>query len=104
MRLCVRQLCFSVFLLFTLLGFSNLSHAQSTATIFGRVTDVSGAAIAGAQIFIQPAAGNAAATRWKSGADGTFSAELAPGRYRIRVTAPQMAGAEKEFRTGALDL
>ena len=101
MRLCVRQLCFSVFLLFTLLGFSNLSFAQSTASIFGRVTDISGAAIAGAQISIQPAAGNAVATQWKSGADGAFSVELAPGRYRIRVAAPQMAGAEKEFTLAA---
>ncbi|HEV2289283.1 MAG TPA: TonB-dependent receptor [Candidatus Acidoferrales bacterium] len=101
MRLFVRFLCLSVFSLLAFLGFSNFSCAQSTATIFGRVTDRSGAAIVGARISIRSTAENAAAIQSKSAADGTFSVELPPGRYRIRVAAPQMASAEKEFTLAA---
>ena len=101
MRLRVRLLCFSVFSLLAFFGFSNFTHAQSTATIFGRVTDRSGAAIASARISIQPVAQKAAAIQLKSGPDGTFSTNLPPGRYRISVVAPQMAGAEKEFTLAA---
>ncbi|MFZ0212977.1 MAG: TonB-dependent receptor [Candidatus Acidiferrales bacterium] len=101
MRLYIRLLCLSAVFVLAFLSFSDSACAQSKAKLAGRVMDRSGAAIVGAQISIQPAAGNAAAIHLKSGADGTFSAELAPGRYRVHLSSPRMASAEKEFSLAA---
>lgn len=47
---------------------------------------VTGKPLAGATVTVQP--GGATAT---SGADGTFSIDLAPGQYKIKVTSPGLA-------------
>ncbi|HEV2306329.1 MAG TPA: TonB-dependent receptor [Candidatus Acidoferrales bacterium] len=102
MRLCVQQFLRFSFLAVAFLGFSATSHAQSSATLFGRVTDRSGAAIASATMIAEPlSATHAAEIRAQSGAHGEYSIMLGPGKYRIRVSASQMANAEEEFTFSA---
>jgi outer membrane cobalamin receptor len=98
MRLCVQHFLRFTFLAVAFLGFSATSHAQSSATLLGRVTDRSGAAIAGATIIAEPLSHTGGATvRALTGVDGEYSILLAPGKYRVRVSAPQMADAQDEF-------
>lgn len=60
--------------------------ADGSSEISGRVTDMSGALIAGAEIALRDAAG--ATRQTTSGADGRFSlAGVAPGHYTLNVTA-----------------
>lgn len=101
MRLCVRLFfVFAVFFL-TFFGVSLPSPAQSTATLSGRITDRSGAAIVGAQVSAQVVNGNGVLQQTRSAADGRYSLTLAPERYRIRVTNPQMAPFEEEISLSA---
>ena len=101
MKLRVRLFVFLVLLGFSLAGISNSIQAQSNATISGRVTDRSGAAVAGAQIIVENISRNishnAIAEQLKSGADGSYSVKLPPGEYRIRIEHAQMAASEREF-------
>ncbi|HVA17206.1 MAG TPA: carboxypeptidase regulatory-like domain-containing protein, partial [Candidatus Dormibacteraeota bacterium] len=105
MKLRVRLFVFFLLLGFSLSGISNSIHAQSSATISGRVTDRSGAAIAGAQIVVENISSNTShntiAKQLKSGADGSYSVELPPGKYKIRVEHAQMAASEQEFTLAA---
>src|SRR5690348_1346880 len=95
MRLRVRLFLHFVVFVFAFLSISLPSPAQSTATVSGRVTDRSGAAIAGAEISAESLNGGAK-QQAKSAADGAYSLTLAPERFRIRVTSPQMAPVEQE--------
>jgi vitamin B12 transporter len=96
MRLCVRLFLLFVVFVCAFFGLSLPSPAQSTATLSGRVTDRSGASIAGAEISAQDLSGGAT-QQTKSAADGTYSLMLAPGKFRIRVTSPQMTPTEQEI-------
>ncbi|HEV2298183.1 MAG TPA: TonB-dependent receptor [Candidatus Acidoferrales bacterium] len=96
MRLCVRLFLLFVVFVFAFFGISIPSPAQSTAALSGRITDRSGAAIVGAEISAQDL-NNGATQETKSTADGTYSLTLAPGKFRIRVTSPQMAATEEDI-------
>src|SRR5208282_1625626 len=80
-----------------LFGHSAVTHAQTTATIHGSLTDPSGASVQGASISAQPLDSSAAVVRERSGADGSFSMSLAPGRYHLSVEYPSFAREENEF-------
>ena len=101
MRLCVRLLLFFTVFLLTFFSISLPSSAQSTSTLFGRITDRSGAAIAGAQVSAEDLSASNVVQQTKSAADGAYSLTLAPGKYRIRVTSPQMATSEHEINLSA---
>ena len=105
MKLRVRLFVFFMLLVFSLPAISNSIHAQSNATISGRVTDRSGAVVADAQIVVENISTNISrntiAKQLKSGADGSYSVELPPGEYRIRITHAQMAMSEREFALAA---
>ncbi|MHB8527534.1 MAG: TonB-dependent receptor [Candidatus Acidiferrales bacterium] len=100
MKLRVRLFVFCVFC-FSLLGISNSIHAQSNATISGRVTDRSGAAIAGARIIATPVSKSGAPIQSTSRANGSYSIVLQPGEYRIRIVHPQMAPVERKISLAA---
>ncbi|MHB8755853.1 MAG: TonB-dependent receptor [Candidatus Acidiferrales bacterium] len=100
MKLRARLFVFCVFC-FSLLGISNSIHAQSNATISGRVTDRSGAAIAGARIIATPVSKSGAAIQSTSRANGSYSIVLQPGEYRIRIVHPQMAPVERKISLAA---
>jgi outer membrane cobalamin receptor len=80
-----------------LFGHSAVTHAQTTATIHGSLTDPSGASVQGASISAQPLDSSAAVVRERSGADGSFSMSLAPGRYHLSVEYPSFAREDDEF-------
>src|SRR6185437_15397044 len=101
MKLRVRLFVFFTLLGFSLLLISNSIHAQSNATIFGRVTDRSGAVVADAQIVVVSVSNNKVAKQLKSGADGSYSVELSPGEYKIRIEHAPMASSEQDFTLGA---
>src|SRR5579864_7026068 len=101
MRLCVRLFFFWIVLTVVFFNGSLPSLAQSTATLSGRITDRSGAVIAGAQIVVEDLTGRTPAQQLKSGADGMYTLTLAPGRYRIRVTSPQMVTIEEDVSIAA---
>jgi outer membrane cobalamin receptor len=101
MRLCLRLSLFCVLLAVALFSNSLPSLAQSTATLFGRITDRSGGVIAGAQIVAEDSTGRTPAQQTKSGTDGTYTLTLAPGKYRFRVTNPQMTTIEEEISIAA---
>lgn len=109
MKLRLRQFVFVFVFCFSLLGISNSIHAQSNATISGRVTDRSGAAITGAQIVVENISKNISnntshntiTKQLKSGADGSYSVELPPGEYKLRIEHAQMAASEQEFTLAA---
>ncbi|MGH9708986.1 MAG: TonB-dependent receptor plug domain-containing protein, partial [Candidatus Acidiferrales bacterium] len=103
MKLRVRLFVFFTLLVFSLSGISNSIQAQSNATISGRVTDRSGAAIAGAQMFVTNISNNKIAKQLESGPDGSYSVELSPGEYKIRIEHAQMAASEKEFALAAAE-
>ncbi|MGB6716163.1 MAG: TonB-dependent receptor [Candidatus Acidiferrales bacterium] len=103
MKLCLRQLLPFSFLAVLFFSFSFFTAAraqsqpQSSAVLFGRVTDRTGAAIAGAQIVAAPLPSNSPAVRTQSSSDGSYSLAIPPGKYRVRVSSPQMAAVEQEF-------
>ncbi|HXT85958.1 MAG TPA: TonB-dependent receptor [Verrucomicrobiae bacterium] len=101
MRLCARQLFRFVSFAFAVFAFSVLAHAQSTATLSGRVTDRSGASISQASITAEPISAlqikAESPIRARTAADGSFSLALPPGKYRVRVSAPEMATVEEQF-------
>jgi vitamin B12 transporter len=63
------------------------SPAQSNATIHFAVTDPTGAAVANTTIEIESLVTHARVTETRHAADGTFSLNLSPGSYRIKVSA-----------------
>ena len=93
----VRQLLPFSFFAVALLGFSLFTPAQSNSTLFGRVTDRSGAAIINAEIIAQPLASNGITARRHSASDGSYSLALPPGAYRVRISSPQMSAVEQQF-------
>jgi outer membrane cobalamin receptor len=97
MKLNVRRfLPFSLFAI-AFFSFSLFTHAQSNAVLSGRITDLSGAAISGAQITAEPSSGAQTAITAHSSSNGSFSLSLPPGAYRLRVTSPQMVDVAQKF-------
>lgn len=76
------------------------THAQSTATLTGTLTDPSGAAVAGVQISATPLP-DGEIIRAKSGADGRFTLVLPAGRYQVSLTHPSFAAVTLEFSLAA---
>jgi vitamin B12 transporter len=74
-----------------------ITHAQKPATIHGTVTDPSGAAVSGAEITAQAIGMRSVALREQTGADGSFSVALAPGKYRVSIRHAAFALAEQEL-------
>ncbi len=97
MKLFVRQLLHFSYFAVAFLSFSLFAQAQSNATLFGRVTDRTGAAIAGAQINAQPSSRAQNAITTRSASDGSYSLALPAGAYRVRIASPQMSAAERQF-------
>jgi len=88
---------FPVALAFVFVLLAATTRAQTNATIRGRLTDPSGAAIAGAAITAQSLDPPAATVRARSGPDGSFALVLAPGRYRVTAEQPAFARVEQQF-------
>jgi hypothetical protein len=66
------------------------AQAAANGTIRGRVADVAGAVIVGANVSVV-GADNAAARNVQTNQAGEFSISLAPGKYVVRVTSPGFA-------------
>ena len=75
----------------------SLTHAQTKATLRGKITDLSGAAVADASIAAQALDSPAPIVQTQSDREGTFTLTLAPGRYRVSVARPSFAGVQQEF-------
>jgi outer membrane cobalamin receptor len=84
-----------------LLSFPVVLFAQSPATVFGTLSDPSGAAVAGAQVTARPLDSGLAAVSAVSGADGRYELALAPAGWRIRVEHPSFARVEQELDLAA---
>jgi outer membrane cobalamin receptor len=97
MKLNVHRFLLFSFFTAALLSFSVVTHAQSNAVLSGRVTDLSGAAISGAQVTAEPSSGAQNALSARTGSDGSFSLSLPAGKYRVSVTSPQMSAVEQQF-------
>ena len=78
-----------------------LTHAQTSATIHGTLTDASGGAIAEATIAAQLLDSTAAPVSARSGTDGGFSLVLPPGRYRVSIERASFAPVQQEFALAA---
>jgi outer membrane cobalamin receptor len=77
------------------------SLAQTRAQLGGRLSDPSGAPIAGALVVAQPS-GATRRYRASTGADGRYELALSPGRYFVRISDPAFAAVERtiELRAG----
>ena len=65
-----------------------LAQTGGGATLVGNVTDQTGAAVAGAKLTVVNIA-TASTTEFATSSEGTYYVPyLAPGEYRIRLTAP----------------
>ena len=101
MRLRRSLLFFSVLLLFFAYpAFSQTPDSSPKAAVRGTITDPSGAVVASAAIVAQSLDSSRSA-RTYSGADGSFSLALAPGKYRLSATQASFASAEQEFTLAA---
>ena len=78
------------------------SLAQTRARLSGRLSDPSGAPIAGALVVAQRS-GVPNQYRASTGADGRYELELPSGRYSVRISDPAFAAVERtiELRAGA---
>ena len=74
-----------------LLGTAAAVHAQSTATLTGTVTDPTGAVVPGAQVTAHESATGLDRTVPTDSAGLYTLPSLAPGEYRLQVTAPGFA-------------
>jgi vitamin B12 transporter len=88
---------------FLAVSFSGISSAQTEAraTLSGNLTDPSGAAIRNASINAELQAKNRTAMQTKSDAVGHFSLTLAPGRYRVVISAVSFARVEETVTLAA---
>ena len=92
-----------VFYLFVLLGvvavFPAFPQSQMTgAHLTGMLTDPSGASVNGARVTAHfESDGTAKVLMTDSGSDGSYSLELAPGRYRIVITKDSFVPRETEL-------
>jgi outer membrane cobalamin receptor len=96
MKLHAQRLLLLSFLAVIFFSLPILAQAQSTAVLFGRITDRTGAAL-DAQVIAQPFSGGSNTIRTETRADGSYSLPLPPGAYRVTVTSPQMARVEQQF-------
>ena len=72
--------------------------AQTTATIRGKLTDRTGAAIASAKVTAASLdSGAAGSVTTQSDGEGKYSVQVAPGRYRVAIERAGFARAEQEF-------
>ena len=94
MRISRAALCAAVVLLVSVLSLPSLNaQVNATATFTGRVTDPSGAVIAGATIRVTEQSTGVATTRQTS-SDGSYTIPLLkPGTYSIEVSAPGFSPA-----------
>lgn len=86
------------FVLVTLV-FSLSAQGQSSGRLKGTVRVASGAPVAGVAVVVT----NQVTGKWKrtrSGADGSYSFQLAEGAYRLKVSAPHVAGFDKNKSYG----
>ncbi|HWG59899.1 MAG TPA: TonB-dependent receptor [Candidatus Acidoferrales bacterium] len=74
-----------------------IAQAEKNATLVGRLTDPSGAAIAGAVVAAKPLDSSGRSAQAKSGPGGRFSLTLAPGPYRVRIERTYFAPLEGRF-------
>ena len=73
-----------------------MATSQSTTSLSGRVTDTSGATVAGASVTVTSAATSAARTG-TTNPNGEFQfSQLAPGKYNLTVTAQGFEKVEKD--------
>src|SRR5580704_12812945 len=90
MRTFLCGFCVGVFLLSCLLFVtapSVMAQSASTGALTGRITDPSGAAVAGATVTATNA-GTAQMRTAMTGADGTYTFSLLPpGNYRVKIEA-----------------
>src|ERR1700692_2555932 len=84
------------------LGFAIGAYGQETATIEGLLTDPTGGAVSGANIVAQGISSPAGHGEALSGNDGRFRLSVAPGRYRVTITAASFKRIEQvvEVRGG----
>jgi vitamin B12 transporter len=75
----------------------SLLHAQTNATLRGKLTDLSDAAVGNARIEAQALDSAAPVVRAQSDAEGAFLLTLAPGRYKVTVAHASFAPVEQEF-------
>ncbi|HTW24378.1 MAG TPA: TonB-dependent receptor [Candidatus Baltobacteraceae bacterium] len=101
MRLRFAVLLFSALLLpFVPPASAQNSAPAPSSTIRGTLTDPSDAVVADALITVQSLTSSASAQA-RSGADGSFSVALAPGRYRVSIAQPSFGKVEQEFSLAA---
>ncbi|GAA3751376.1 TonB-dependent receptor [Terriglobus aquaticus] len=75
--------------LLSLVMLGGIAHAQgTTGVISGTVTDAGGAVVPGAQVTVTQTETNESRTVTSSGSGTYVLPQLAPGTYRVRVTAP----------------
>jgi outer membrane cobalamin receptor len=81
-----------------LLSSFTFTHAQSSATITGTLSDPSGAPIAGARLVATPVPPDPSqAASVATSGEGRYDLTLAPGRWRVRVEHPRFARIEQEL-------
>ncbi len=81
-----------------LTGGRAIAQGPTSGALHGRVGDVSGAPVCNAQLDLEELA-TQSHQRLLSGSDGQFDAiALAPGMYRLQVSAPGLAEAEAEVQ------
>jgi outer membrane cobalamin receptor len=99
MKASLRLLFPAAFLAATLLFFSSIASAQSTASIHGTVTDPSGAVVANADVTLLNTVGALASTR--SDAKGAYDFPgLANGTYRVVANAPGFTTLSRNVTLG----
>ena len=72
-----------------------LAHGQGSGRLKGKVHAASGAPVPGVVVIVT----NQVNGKWKrtrSNADGSYSFQLTPGAYRLRVAAPHVAAFQKD--------
>jgi vitamin B12 transporter len=70
--------------------------AQTSATIRGTLTDPTGAVISGAAVDLRSGGASNSAVHTESAGDGTFSAVVSAGTYRLSMAAPGFLTVERE--------
>ena len=76
-------------------GFAIWAYGQETATIEGLLTDPTGGAVSGANITVKGISSAATRGAVLSGTDGQFRLSVAPGRYRVTISAASFKRVEQ---------
>jgi vitamin B12 transporter len=91
MRLRSRSVFSIPFLLLTFLILPAVSFGQTSASIRGTITDPTGGAVAGASVSAWANDNAKPIAAAQTGDDGTFSMSVAPGHYRLTISAANFA-------------